>query len=190
MSHDFDYGVPEYESDCNSSPEPSAEMPAEEVNNNDKEIEKLTANLKKLDDLFVLAHKKKASAKILGDISKKTLSTKMLLAEAESKKKKNSVEFKNKKEINKLKSELEELYIERNQLDGLIIAKEDLLKELDPSFAADTPQNQISKVDEVDDDHDRLWEEMRSRRDKYTDLYGIDPSSGSIQSSAVEYAKK
>jgi hypothetical protein len=127
---------------------------------------------------FLKGHKAGWDEKILTKIHKAIMNKKMELADLETQEEEASDDFKKNKEISQLEEDLAHLYEERAQIEQVIAAKEDKLRQLKPYASEDDKLNKVGQVDNFDDDLDRLWGGAVDRHKKYKEMYGSDPSEG------------
>lgn len=160
--------------------EPPARAPVKK--RTDKEINddlKKTRNkLEKLDKLFLQAHKKKASNKTISDIEQFMSSERRKLASLEDELLTEDEEVRQR--ADKLEQDIAQLNDEIANLTIKVELKTDELRVLRPYSAGDDTQNSTSVVGQDEDDHERVWLRMEDRRKRYIEMYGIDPSAGSI----------
>jgi hypothetical protein len=143
------------------------------------ELDLASANkrLDKLDALFVQAHQKKATTSVKTRIDKMMSEERNKIAKLEAELADEDEEIKLK--ADKLEQDIEQLNEELATITIQLQLKTDELHALRPPSAKDDVQNSTN-LDQEDDDHARVWSRMEDRRQRYIDMYGVDPSVGSI----------
>lgn len=139
------------------------------------EIKTVEGKIADLENRFKEAHRRKADQKILAKIHSMIFSEKMALADLESKRDEQSTEGKKLKLIQQLEDDLEQLHAERARLDQVISTKEGQLAVLRP-VDPNAPLNAEKKIDEVEDDMERLLGTRGDARAEYQRKYGVAPS--------------
>lgn len=147
----------------------------------DREIQNDIKTSKKkidqLDKLFVQAHQKKASNRTISNIEQVMSTERRKLANLEDELLTEDEAVKQR--ADKLEQDIAQINDEIANLTIKAQLKTDELRMLRPYTAQDDTQNNTN-LGQDEDDHERVWSRMEDRRKRYIEMYGVDPSVGSI----------